>query len=346
LQRNPLLAPDREDTLLSRCVLRWCLLLLVPVLLLAGCDSSGRTTTSDPSPAGSTATPQQDPTVDENPLIQGLDVCSLVSPTQVRGVTDQIGEPSSRTLSRVPGYTGITDQCGFGVSFDSYTLTVDVGMAPTTARAVTRLPLKPVKGVAVKGIGNAALVTDTSSFSAVYFVKGRTFVRMQAFRGQSGESRASRLAALARKVAAKVPADPPASDDETSGVCAHLDTSAIHDLLGADPGVSRSFPYRDNSSMCSFASGVGPDARFVSVSTYTNSTAGPFFAEQEDYLPSKQVLGVSKGHAFTVPGSAYYIGDDGQAIGITGSLGGDPRKAAAPSQALTSLLDSAANLLQ
>jgi hypothetical protein len=328
-------------------VLRWCpLLLLVPALLLAGCDSSGGTTTSDPSAAGSSASPEQDPTVQENPLVEGFDVCSLVTPTQVRGATGQIGEPSSRTLSRVPGYTGITDQCGFGVSFDSYTLTVDVGMAPSTVKAVTRLPLKPAKGVDVKGIGDAALATDTDSFSAVYFVKGHTFVRMQAFRGQSGGSRAAQVAALARKVAEKVPADPPASDDETSGICTRLDAGAIHDLLGADPGLSRSFPYRDNSAMCSFASGVGPGARFISVSTYTNATAGPFFAEQEDYLPSKQVLGVSKGHAFTVPGSAYFIGDDGQAVGITGSLGGDPRKPAAPSQALTDLLDSAASLLQ
>jgi hypothetical protein len=331
---------------LSHRVLRWCLLLLVPVLLLAGCDSAGSTTTSDPSAAGSSATPEQDPTVDVAPLVEAFDVCSLVKPTQVRATTGQIGEPSSRVLSRVPGYTGITDQCGFGVSFDSYTLTVDVGMAPSTTKAVTRLPLKPVKGVDVKGIGDAALATDNGSFSAVYFVKGHTFVRLQAFRGQSGESRAARVAALARRVVDLVPAEPPASDEETSGVCAKLDTGAIHDLLGADPGLSRSFPYRDNSSMCSFASGVGPKATFISVSSYTNTTAGPFYAEQEDYLPSKQVLGVSKGHAFTVPGSAYFIGDDGQAIGITGSLGGDPSKAATPTQALTDLLDSAAGLLQ
>ena len=326
--------------------LRWCLLLLVPALLLAGCDSSSGRTTSDPSVAASSAVPRQDPTVDENPLVAGFDVCGLVTPSEVGGATGQVGEPSSRTLSRVPGYGGITDQCGFGVSFDSYTLTVDVGLAPSSAKDVTRLPLPAAKGVDVKGIGQAALATDGDTFSSVYLVKGRTFVRMEAFKGQSGQSRVKQVAALARKVADKVPATPPASDGETSGVCAKLDAGAIHDLLGSDPGVSRSFPYKDNSSMCSFASGVGPDAKFVSVSSYSNTTAGPFYAEQEDYLPSKQVLGVSKGHAFTVPGSAYFIGDDGQAIGITGSLGGDPRVAAAPTQALTSLLDSAAKLLQ
>ena len=218
-------------------------------------------------------------------------------------------------------------------------------MIPSGARAVTKLPLKRAAGVDVSGIGEAALATDAGRFSAVYFVKGRTFVRVQAFRPSQGPSKIRDVAALARVVAGRVPATPPASDGETSGVCARLDPAAVRAVLGSEPGLSRSFPYRDNSSMCSFASGVGPDAKFISVSSYTNPSAGPFFAEQESYLPSKQIVGVSKGKAFTIPGTAYFIGDDGQAIGISGSIGGDPRVAAEPTQALTTLLADAAGLL-
>ncbi|NUR09038.1 MAG: hypothetical protein HOQ22_16610 [Nocardioidaceae bacterium] len=320
-------------------------LLLVLLVLAAGCDSGSPE--ADPGRSASTGTrePSAGQTVEEDPLVTGLDVCSLVRPTQVRRAAGQIGEPTYRALSRLPGYAGITDQCGFGVSFDSYTLTVDVGMLPASPQVVKRLPLKPVKGVSVAGLGDAALATESDSYSAVYFVKGRTFVRLQAFKRED-PSRMRDLVGVARQVAEKVPTDPPDSDEETSGGCARLDPAAVRGVLGAEPGLSRSFPYKDNSSVCSFASGVGSDAKFVAVATYTNPSAGPFLADQEQFLPSKPVSGIPGGHAFTVPGTAYFIGDDGQAIGVTGSLGGDPKVPARPTPALVGLVTSAAGLLQ
>jgi hypothetical protein len=320
-------------------------LALAAALSLSGCDATGAADgAADPTPSASAPSTATEGPVREDLLVQGFDVCSVLTPPQVRRATGQVGEPSTRALSRVPGYAGITDQCGFGVSFDSYTITVDVGMQPATRRTVTRLPVKPARDVDASGIGTVARATDSGRFSAVYFVKGRTFVRVQAFRSD-GASKLRGVVSAARAVAAKVPANPPVSDEETSGACARLDAEAVAGVLGSEPGLSRSFPYRDNSSVCSFASGVGPDARFLAVSTYTNISAGPFFAEQEHFLPSKQVLGVSSGKAFTVPGTAYFIGDDGQAIGVTGSLGGDPKVPARPTQPLVDLLNSASALL-
>lgn len=300
--------PNQGGALVSRR--RLICGLAASVVLLAGCSGGGRTSAGpDTTPASPTATSA--PSVSSRPLVQGLDVCSLASPGQVRQAVGQVGEPTSRSLTRIDGYDGLVDQCGFGVSFDSFTFLVSVGLAPATRKDLAGLGGRPLDGV-----GDAARAADKGRFTTVSFLKGSTLVQVQAVRTSDGASRAGQVAAVARKVAVSVPGDPPESDVQTEGKCADVDPRAVEHVLGAPAGVSRTLLYKDQSAVCSWATGV-QDARTVSVSVYTNQQAGPFLAEQKNYEPATKVPGVS-GDAFTVPGTAYVVAEDGQAVSVTG----------------------------
>jgi len=278
-------------------------------------------------------------------LFEGLDVCSLATPDQVHRVTGQPAEPSSRLLTRVAGYPGLTDQCGYGVSFDSFTMTVDVGLAPARKAVIERLPGRPAK-VDVSGIGEAARATDSSSAASVSFVKGSTFVQVRAVHGVDVPSPMAELAEVTRELAAKVPEEPPASDAQTTGACAELDDEAVAAVLGEPAAVSRTLVYKDRSSACSFGTGVDGKAKYLTLSLYTNRQLGPFLADQKTFEPTVRVPGV-EGDAFTVPGTAYLIAEDGQAIGVTGIFGERPkgRRPLPPTPELAALLTDASRLL-
>ena len=143
------------------------LVVAVLALLLSGCSSAGSDTPAGADPAPSAAASSAgDPTVSAGPLLKALDVCSLATPAQVRRAAGQTGEPTSRQLTTIPGYAGLVDQCGFGVSFDSYTFVVSVGLAPATRADLARLPGEPVDG-----IGDAARAADQAGFTTVSFLR-------------------------------------------------------------------------------------------------------------------------------------------------------------------------------
>ncbi len=151
-------------------------------------------------------------------------------------------------------------------------------------------------------------------------------------------------------MADRVPQEPPASDAQTRGACAGLDPDAVAGVLGAPAAVSRSIAVA-TSSECSFATGVGADARFVTVAVYGNQQAGPFFEAQQDPATSEEVPGAEGGTAFTVPGAAYLVADDGQAVSVGGRFGpadpaGPARRPLPPTPELAALLTSAAGLMQ
>ena len=305
------------------------------VLLVSGCDGGSRATPSpDPAPTRSSSGSTADP------LVEGLDVCSLADPGQVRRAAGQTGEPTQRSLTRLTGYAALVDQCGFGVSFDSYTFLVSVGLAPASAADLARLPGKPVDG-----IGDAARADDSAGFTTVSFLRGTTLVQVRANKNSDGADRAAQVAAVATEIARKVPSDPPETDDQTKGVCAQVDQKAVHDVLGEAPGVSRSFTYPNGSATCSWATGAR-DARAVTVGVYTNVYAGPFLADLEKTEPSAEVPGVPGG--FTIPGTAYAVAEDGQAVSVGGTFPpkAAPREPLPVTPQLTALLGSAFTLLR
>ena len=270
-------------------------------------------------------------------------MCSLAPPALVSKATGQPGEPTSRVLTRIDGYDALVDQCGFGVSFDSFTLVLSVGLAPAGPRDLAGLPGKKAS-VDVSDLADAARATENQLFSTVSFVKGATLVQLSAVRSADDPSRLRQVVAVARQVAGAVPDEPPATDAQTRGACADLDPQAVEGVLGGPTAVSRSLTYKDGSIVCSFATGVRK-ARAVSVSRYTNRQAGPFLADQKSYSPSTDVPGVA-GDAFTIPGTAYVVAEDGQAISVTGDIGSPGMRKPAPvTPQLTALLTSAAALL-
>jgi hypothetical protein len=313
--------------------------LAASALLLAGCSGGSQGAhVADPDGEGSgTAAPS----VSTSPLLRGLDVCSLASPALVRRTVDQVGEPTSRTLTRIDGYAGLVDQCGFGVSFDSYTFVVSVGLAPAR-----RTDLARVGGEPVDGVGDAARAADRTGVSMVTFLKGRTLVQVTAVKPSPEASRLEAVTKAAGAIARTVPVDPPESDAQTTGKCAAVLPRAVQDVLGAPSAVSRTLLYKDQSAVCSWATGVD-DPRTVSLSIYTNRQAGPFIADQKSFRPTTPVRGV-RGDAFTIPGVAYVVADDGQVVSVGGSF--PPRapkgKPLPVTPQLTALLASGEALLQ
>ncbi len=323
---------------------------LLTSLALAGCGGAPTPPAGSGSSGDAPASAQPSGPGVGSGLLEGLDVCSLVTPDLVRRAVGQSGEPTSRLLGRVRGYDGVTDQCGFGVSFDSFTLTVDVGLAPVAPRDLERIT-EAARGAtgtpSLEGVGTAARAFESEAASGVVFVRGSTFVRVRAARRADAASRLSEVVAVAREVAGRVPDDPPASDAQTKGACTGLDPEAVAGVLGAPVAVSRSIAIA-TSSECSFATGVGADARIVTVAVYGNQQAGPFFEAQQDPATSEEVPGVEGGSAFTVPGAAYLVADDGQAVSVGGRFGptGPARRPLAPTPELAALLTSAAGLMQ
>jgi hypothetical protein len=301
-------------------------------LLLSGCSSGGTDrpagTGATPSAATSSATSASspaagaDPTVSSGPLLSALDVCSLATPAQVRRAAGQAGEPTSRQLTTLKGYGGLVDRCGYGVSFDSYTFVVSVGLAPATR-------------------------ADLARFTTVSFLRGSTLAQVLAVKPSDEASRLQDVTAVAAAVARSVPTDPPETDDQTEGVCSRLDQQAVDGVLGAPAGVSRTLEYKDRSAMCTFATGP-QDPRTVTVGVYSNAQAGPFFLSQKKYLDSRPVPGVDAGTAFTIPGTGYVVAEDGQAVSVVGDFPPDTpaRKPLRVTPELTALLTSAATLMQ
>lgn len=280
-------------------------------LLVTGCSGGSEgARVHDPDPSGSST---GTPTVSSAPLLSGLDVCSLASPGLVRSVVDQVGEPTNRALTRIDGYDGLVDQCGFGVSFDSYTFVVSVGLGPARRTDLAKLGGKPVDGV-----GDAARAKDETQFSTVSFLKGRTLVQVMAVKPSPEASRLTAVTAAAAQIARAVPAEPPESDAQTSGRCADIPQAAVDGVLGAPAAVSRTLLYKDQSVVCSWATGVD-DPKTVSLSIYTNQHAGPFIADQKTFQPSAPAPGLP-GDAFTVPGAGYIVADDGQVVAVNGTF--------------------------
>ena len=228
----------------------------------------------------------------------------------------------------------------FGVSFRSDTLLVSVGLAPASRAELARQPGRPVDG-----IGDAARSDDSGRYTTVSFLKGSTLVQVRANRNADGKARAGQVAAVAAEIAQKVPSDPPETDEQTDGLCDRVDESAVRAVLGEDPGVSRSFTYPTGSATCSWATGA-VNARLVTVSVFTNAYAGPFLAELERSEPSAKVPGITGG--FTIPGVAYAVAEDGQAVSVEGTFPPKvaPRKPLPVTPQLKALLGSAVSLLQ
>lgn len=310
-------------------------------LLLAGCTGGSGTgsgaASRPPSPTGG----EGGSSVSAAPLVSGLDVCSLASPAEVRRAGGQEGDPSLRTLTSLPGYRGVADECGFGVSFDSASLRVAVGLAPASRADVRRAGGRPVTGP--WAAARARVDADTEQ---VTFLRGTTLVRLRVPRVAGAPSRLAPLTKAAATLAARVPSEPPESDAQTTGRCTEVDRDRVDAVLGAPAAVSRSLAYPNGSVTCSWATGT-TRARTVTVSLYTVAQTGPFLATLRTSGPSADVPGV-KGDAFTTPTTGYLISDDGQAIGVTGRFA-RPHRPGRPvpvTPALTALMNDAAGLLR
>ncbi len=309
-------------------------------LLLAGCTggsgsgSGGASRTPSPTGDGGSS-------VSASPLVSGLDVCALASPAEVRRAGGQEGDPTSRRLTSLPGYRGLVDECGFGVSFDSASLRVAVGLAPAARADVRR-----AGGRSVTGPWVAARARTTEDAEQVTFLRGTTLVRLRVPRVAGAPSRLAPLTRAAATLAARVPTDPPESDAQTAGRCTEIDGDRVGAVLGAPAAVSRSLTYPNGSVTCSWATGT-TRARTVTVSLYTLAQTGPFLATLRTSGPSADVPGV-RGDAFTTPTAAYVISGDGQVIGVSGRFGRTPRpgRPVPVTPALTALMNDAARLLR
>ena len=162
-------------------------------LLLAGCTGGSGTGSgarvADAVPDRRTA----GPACRRRRWSRGLDVCSLASPAEVRRAGGQEGDPSSRTLTSLPGYRGVADECGFGVSFDSASLRVAVGLAPATRADVRRAGGRPVTGP--WAVARSRVDPDSEQ---VTFLRGTTLVRLRVPRVTDAPSRLAPLTKAAR----------------------------------------------------------------------------------------------------------------------------------------------------
>jgi hypothetical protein len=320
---------------------RAVLALVAGLVLLAGCEG-GSTPSGSASAASSPGSSGPSGAVGtSDPLLSGLDVCSLVSAGQVRRAVGQVGEPTSRLLTTIDGYDGLVDQCGFGVSFDSYTFVLSVGLEPATRKDLERLPGRPAPG-----IGDAALAVDGADGSTVAFLEGHTLAQVHTVQQGDGPSRFADVKAVVAEVARSVPSDPPETDDQTRGACAKVDREAVDKVLGAPAAVSRSLNYVNLSSVCSWATGTH-DPRTVAVTVYSSQQAGPFLANQKFSEPSHDIPGISD-DAFSIPGVAYAISPDGQAVSVSGAFPpvAEARRPLPVTPQLTDLLASAVTLMQ
>ena len=182
--------------------------------------------------------------------------------------------------------------------------------------------------------------------STVSFLNGRTLAQVRTVHQGAGRSRPADVRAVVGAVARSVPSDPPETDDQTRGACAKVDRQAVDEVLGVPAAVSRSLNYVNLSSVCSWATGTR-NPRTVAVTVYSSQQAGPFLADQKHTEPSRDIPGISD-DAFSIPGVAYAIAPDGQAVSVSGEF---PPKAAsrAPlpvTPQLTDLLASAVTLMQ
>ncbi|MGA8995084.1 MAG: hypothetical protein WB441_12325, partial [Nocardioidaceae bacterium] len=196
---------------------------------LAGCSpEAGPAATPEPaSSAAATATSPDDVVVPEQ-LLQGLDVCALPTARLVEAAGGVPGDPSTRSLERVPGYAGVLDECGFGVAFRSSSFRVAVGLA-----AATRADLAAAPGRPVPGLGEAARAGDVDGEAHVSLLRGRTLVRLTADRYVDGRSRLPALLAVARGLLPRLPTAPPDADLQTRGRCADLGGSGVARTLGS-----------------------------------------------------------------------------------------------------------------
>jgi hypothetical protein len=150
---------------------------------------------------------------------------------------------------------------------------------------------------------------------------------------------------VAAEIATRVPSAPPETDEQVTGLCDQVDPGAVRGVLRQDPGVSRSFAYPSGSATCSWATGA-VDARAVTVTVYTNRYAGPFLADLRGNEPTADVPGVTG--AFTNPGIAYAVAEDGQAVSVAGTFPPRvaPRQPLPVTPQLKALLSSAVSLLR
>lgn len=317
--------------------------LVACLALLAGCSggSSDPSASSDRSSSASQPSGPSGSAGTSDPLLSGLDICSLVSEAQVHRAVGQVGEPTSRVLTTIEGYDGLVDQCGFGVSFDSYTFVLSVGLEPATRADLQKLPGRPAQG-----IGDAARAVDRATGSTLSFLKGQTLAQVRTVHQGDGPSRPADVRAVAAAVAGSVPSDPPETDDQTRGACGKVDREAVDKVLGAPAAVSRSLNYVNLSSVCSWATGTR-NPRTVAVTVYSSQQAGPFLADQKNSQPSRDIPGISD-DAFAIPGVAYAVAPDGQAVSVSGSFPPEvgARTPLPVTPQLTDLLASAVTLMQ
>ena len=317
--------------------------------LLAGCSGGAGTARDEPAAGSSTGSSTGSPTGSSGSgsgsgsVLGGLDVCRLPSAAMVRTASEQDALPTTRSFAPIAGYDGLVDQCGFGPSFASSAFVVAVGFDPAGPKVLAGLP---GAGRPVEGVGDGARATEDPTQATVTFVRGRTLVQLRAARPAGGASALARLTEVAAELAGRVPPTPPAGDAQTLGRCADVDQRLVAGLLGAPAVVSRSLAYRDRSATCAWATGTRRPAT-VTLSLYTNPQAGPFLAALGDTGPNEKVTGVP-GNAFTLPGRAYVVAEDGQAAALRGQLPSapDPRKPLPVTPELTALLEDAASLLQ
>ncbi len=301
-------------------------------LLVAGCSASP-SSSRQPSERSETRAASSAPS-SSSLLGRGLDVCRLPTAATLRRATGLDAEPTTHRLTRVPGYDGVVDACGFGPSFNSSTLTVAVGLAPARPADVARLSGRPV------ALGGGGRVSRAADGATLTYLRGSTLVRLS-----GGDPALRALLRAARDLAADVPTDPPTADLQTSGRCAGLDVARVRAVLGAPVRASRSLAYADRSATCSWATGTGRNARTLTVALYSNAQAGPFLADSKLGAPHRRVPGVP-GDAFTTSTAAYLVADDGQAVVVTGDLGRHPEGRALPATpALAALLEHAAGRL-
>ena len=241
------------------------------------------------------------------------------------------------------GYGGLVDQCGFGVSFDSYTFVVSVGLAPATRADLATLPGEPVDGV-----GDAARAADLARFTTVSFLRGSTLAQVLAVKPSDEASAARGRHRRGRGHRAHRPDGPAGDRRPDRRASAPVWTSRPSTACSAHRRASRGPWSTRTAPRCARSRPArGTPARSPSASTAT-PRPGRSSSSQKKYLDSTPVPGIDAGTAFTIPGTAYVVAEDGQAVSVVGHFPPDTpaRKPLRVTPELTALLTSAATLMQ
>ena len=219
------------------------------------------------------------------------------------------GTPTSRVLTTVPGYDGLVDQCGFGVSFDSSTFAASRSASPRRpARTSPRLPGRAADGHRCRGPSPS----DAGHHGHLRegLDAGAGARRAEPRRGPALGARSRPSPATIASVGAGRPAG-----DATSRPAAPAPgrPARVDAVLGAPAGVSRTLLYQDTRRSARGHRRAAPAHGRRSPSTPTGRPvrSSPTRSTNE---PSRARARRPAATRSPSPVTAYVIGSDGQAV--------------------------------